>query len=138
MPRILIADVPQGLHRAQKSLGRHYHLICVSTIQEAEKVLSVRKFDMVICGVQFDNSRMFDLLQYIRSVDHLDDMPFLVLNNGSVPFSKNASHSAKLLGAAVLVETGNKPEEVANELLRAAVRQNFDRPVKHQRADRRL
>jgi CheY-like chemotaxis protein len=43
-----------------------YSLTFVSTLDEAKMVLSGRNFDLVVISVHFDESRMFDLLRYVR------------------------------------------------------------------------
>ena len=43
-----------------------YELIFVRTLDEAKAALSGRNYDLVIIGVHFDESRMFDLLRHVR------------------------------------------------------------------------
>ena len=43
-----------------------YDLAFVHTIDEAKAVLAVRTFDLITISVHFDESRMFDLLRYVR------------------------------------------------------------------------
>ena len=43
-----------------------YELVYVRTLDEAKATLTGRNFDLVVIGVHFDESRMFDLLRYVR------------------------------------------------------------------------
>jgi hypothetical protein len=51
-------------------------------------------FDSVICGVHFDDCRIFELLHYIREVDHFEKLPFLVIT--AQPSSSVYTDQAKL------------------------------------------
>ena len=61
---VLIADASDA--RLSAILAGHA-LTCVRTLDEAKSVLAARSFDLVAIGVHFDDSRMFDLLRYVRS-----------------------------------------------------------------------
>ena len=43
-----------------------YSLHFVRTLEEARAALGARTFDLVVIGVHFDESRMFDLLRHVR------------------------------------------------------------------------
>jgi PleD family two-component response regulator len=43
-----------------------YELMFVRTLEEAKAALNGRNYDLIIIGVHFDESRMFDLLRYVR------------------------------------------------------------------------
>jgi PleD family two-component response regulator len=60
---ILVADHSDA--RLSAILAGH-DLAFVSTLDEAKAVLAVRVFDLVTISVHFDESRMFDLLRYVR------------------------------------------------------------------------
>ena len=64
--RILIADRPNGDRRLFEILSGH-EVIFVRTMTEAERVLERQEIDLIMVGVHFDDSRMFDLLRYVRS-----------------------------------------------------------------------
>ena len=59
---ILIADRPESDRRLAAILAGH-ELVFARTLGEALRVLRGRRFDMVLVGVHFDESRMFDLMR---------------------------------------------------------------------------
>jgi len=60
---ILVADHADA--RLSALLSGH-ELTFVSTLDEAKRTLSGRNFDLIVIGVHFDESRMFDLLRHVR------------------------------------------------------------------------
>jgi PleD family two-component response regulator len=60
---ILVADHSDA--RLSSMLAGH-DLTFVHTIDEAKAVLTGRNFDLIVIGVHFDESRMFDLLRHVR------------------------------------------------------------------------
>jgi DNA-binding NtrC family response regulator len=50
-----------------RALGEYAQLVAVATYAEAVAELRANKaIDLVICGIYFDEIRMFDLLRYVR------------------------------------------------------------------------
>lgn len=64
--RVLVADTPEGDRRLAAILAG-YELEFVRTLAEARRALQDDGFDLVLIGVHFDDSRMFDLLRYMRA-----------------------------------------------------------------------
>lgn len=64
--RILVADTPDGDRRISAILAG-YDLAFVRTLGEAQRALGREAFALVLVGVHFDDSRMFDLLRYLQS-----------------------------------------------------------------------
>jgi DNA-binding NtrC family response regulator len=64
--RILIADTPEGDRRISAILSG-YDLVFVRTMGEAQRALERERFALVLVGVHFDDSRMFDLLRHIQA-----------------------------------------------------------------------
>jgi DNA-binding response OmpR family regulator len=63
--RILIADTPEGDRRISAILAG-YDLVFVRTMNDAQRALAGTQFDLVLIGVHFDDSRMFDLLRSVH------------------------------------------------------------------------
>ncbi len=140
--KVLVASTPNGRNIAQRALAGKYDLKFVSTIEEARRVLAGSEvngegslFDLVVCGVHFDDSRMFELLQHIRTVDHYEELPFLVITaqQSVLPIEGAVKKGAELLGAYGFLNLYGLPEQEADRQLRHAVEQGFDRPVKVER-----
>jgi PleD family two-component response regulator len=60
---VLVADHADP--RLSAILSEH-ELAFVHTLDEAKATLAGRNFDLIAIGVHFDESRMFDLLRYVR------------------------------------------------------------------------
>ena len=59
---ILVADRPESDRRLAAILAG-YELVLVRTLAEARRALRGASFDLVLVGVHFDESRMFDLMR---------------------------------------------------------------------------
>lgn len=67
MPKkILVADGPDLARRVNAILGSH-EVDLVHTLAEAKRALARDDYDLIIIGVHFDESRMFDLLRQVRA-----------------------------------------------------------------------
>ena len=62
--RIFIADIQDSQTLLFRVL-EGYKLSTANTFPEAARMLAADGFDMIICGIHFDDSRMVDLLQAI-------------------------------------------------------------------------
>jgi DNA-binding response OmpR family regulator len=75
MKRILIADVPQMDARYNAALGG-WELAFVRTMSQARRAITER-YDLVVIGVYFDDSQMFDLVRDIRAREDDAGVPIL-------------------------------------------------------------
>ena len=66
---ILVADTPDSDRRLSAILAGH-DVVFARTLGEAQRTLAQQQFDLVLIGVHFDDSRMFDLLRYLRAGGH--------------------------------------------------------------------
>jgi hypothetical protein len=64
--RILIACMPQAYTRLFAILAGH-ELSFATTLGDAQIALNGDRFDMIMVGVHFDESKMFDLLQVVKA-----------------------------------------------------------------------
>jgi DNA-binding response OmpR family regulator len=64
--KVLVADTAEGDRRIAAILAG-YQLEFVRTLHEARRALQDDGFDLVLIGVHFDDSRMFDLLRYMQA-----------------------------------------------------------------------
>jgi hypothetical protein len=105
--KILIADRPQGIETLHNVLGDSVELIAASSIDAAIRALA-KPIDLVICGLHFDDSRMFDLLIYAHGNSHTCRIPFLIFRDLELELDriifKSLEISAKSLGAAGFVD----------------------------------
>ena len=64
--KVLIADTPDGDRRISTILPE-YDLVFVRTLDQAQHALARAQFGLVLIGVHFDESRMFDLLRHLQA-----------------------------------------------------------------------
>jgi DNA-binding response OmpR family regulator len=64
--RVLVADTAEGDRRIGAILAG-YEIAFVRTLEEARRALKDDGFGLVLIGVHFDDSRMFDLLRTLQS-----------------------------------------------------------------------
>lgn len=64
--KILVADTPEGDRRISAILAGN-QLVFVRTLGEARRAIEGEPFALVLVGVHFDDSRMFDLLRTLQA-----------------------------------------------------------------------
>lgn len=66
-PKILLALAQAAFPALERALSLHADLLFADVLARATELLQARAgIAMVICGVDFDESRMFELLDYVR------------------------------------------------------------------------
>lgn len=76
--RALVAVVPPALADLQRILSEYVDLIPVYRLEDAVRLVEGdAQFDAILCGVHFDESRMFDLLTC--ALDRRPHIPFVCL-----------------------------------------------------------
>ncbi len=75
MAKILIAASPEPRAIVERILVGH-ELSCAQTLAEAERFLLAERYDLIICTIAFDESRMFDLLRLAKSTPQWEGIPF--------------------------------------------------------------
>jgi hypothetical protein len=74
--RILVASARHAYTRLFAILPGH-DLIFVSTCAEARRALNEGLFDLIMLGVHFDESRMFEILQCVKADERHDHVPVM-------------------------------------------------------------
>lgn len=65
--KILAAMRPEGAVAVERALGRYAQVVPAYTFEEAVKRLHERDdVSLILCGIYFDETRMFDLLRLAR------------------------------------------------------------------------
>lgn len=77
MARVFIADTEAGIDDIKRVLGQQHEFISVDTVDEALGALTVQTFDLILIGVHFDQSRMFDLLRDVPNIQTNADTPVI-------------------------------------------------------------
>ena len=67
-PRVLAAIPPPALVFLERTLGSYVELLPAHTLEAAmQRVRADTAIALVVCGAYFDQSRVFDLLHWIRN-----------------------------------------------------------------------
>ena len=67
MAKVLVADVPEMHERIRECLPGH-ECVFVESMAQAVAALRHDGFSLIVIGVHFDESRMFELLTYVRAL----------------------------------------------------------------------
>jgi DNA-binding NtrC family response regulator len=65
-PTVLLAMRPQAVVPVQRAIGQYAELVAASRYEDALAKLSSRDFDLVVCGIYFEETRMFDLVRAVK------------------------------------------------------------------------
>ncbi len=84
--KVLVADVPQARARLTAVLDGS-ELRFVYTLGEATRALAGDDFDLIVAGVHFDESRMFDLLRAVRAGSRNAAVPILCIRLRRLAFA---------------------------------------------------
>jgi CheY-like chemotaxis protein len=76
MAKILVAASIEPRAIIERVLAGH-ELSCAETMAQAEQFLGERSFDLIICTIVFDESRMFDFLRHAKSTPEWQRIPFV-------------------------------------------------------------
>lgn len=121
---ILIAASSEPRAILERILSGH-NLSCQETLAKAEEMLRNRPFDLIVCTVFFDESRMFDLLRLARSTPEWQRIPFVCARLRRHVLEASVAREAmafacKSLGAVAFVDVANYPADTDGQL-RAAI-----------------
>ena len=93
--RILIACSAEESYRVAKLLGHNHDMVVVNSIEQAVTAASAEIFDLIVCGVSFDESRMFELLRAVKKRSHLKPKPFICFREHRPVWGPAAEQSLK-------------------------------------------
>lgn len=128
-PKLLLAIRPKAVTRLSNVLGAEFSLVFCHTVDDALNTID-DDIDAVICGTNFDESRMFELLRHVKGNRKTRTLPVIcmkvfggVLHEGSYAGVEKA---VELLEAAAYVDFTRWRLELgkaeAAEKLRALIR----------------
>jgi hypothetical protein len=99
--RVLVADIPEMDEKIRDCLPGH-DLTFVRTMYDAISKLRHDGFQLVVIGLNFDESRMLELLQYVRGLPIYKDVPVVCVHadhlNLSEAVIRNIDVAVKALG----------------------------------------
>ena len=126
MKRILVADVRQMDGRYRTACAG-WELAFVRTLSEARLALAGARYDLVVIGVYFDDSQMFDLVRLIRAQSLFADLPIVCVRGQSgftAITTRTLEMTVKALAANEFVDLLQLGDEAA---ACAALRAAFER-----------
>jgi hypothetical protein len=129
MAEILVAASPEPRAIIKRILAGHA-LFYVETMAQAEQYLRERSFDLIICTIVFDESRMFDFLRLAKSRREWQRIPFVcarvrrhILNS---PFAlQGIAFTCQALGAVAFLNITDYQGDPEREM-RAAIERLLD------------
>jgi response regulator RpfG family c-di-GMP phosphodiesterase len=103
LAHILIAATADDVAAIERILGDRHELCVVGTMSEAEAKLKEQVFDLIMVGVHFDESRMFELVRNVHKIPKNDDKPVICFCTRDTALTRTMHESidvaAKALGA---------------------------------------
>jgi DNA-binding NtrC family response regulator len=107
--KVLVADTPETDGKIRDCLPDH-DLHFVRTMHQAITALRHDGFQLVVIGMEFDESRMLELLQYIRTLPHYKEVPVVCVHadylNLSETVIRNIDVAVKALGGIAFLDLG--------------------------------
>jgi hypothetical protein len=120
MAEIFVADIPDGIEMVQSAVGDRHTVTTAQTFDKAMDNLTRRRFDLVVIGVHFDDSRMYELISNMRNFTHNRSTPLAAFRCLQTDLSDFFSHSielgckalraCKFIDMVKLTSDGGKPE----------------------------
>lgn len=125
MSVILCAVAPDTEERIRRILAGH-DLQFVGDLPAAHDALESGRIRLILVGARFDESRMFDLLEYIRRNAEHKKIPIVAAIVGVTSMRKDTvaglAHTTKIFGASVFVNLNDfADDETENMRLRLIV-----------------
>ena len=120
MAKILVAASPEPRAIVERILVGH-ELACAETMAQAEQLLRERTFDLIICTIVFDESKIFDFLRHVKSRPEWQQIPFVCVRvRGNILRSPTAVEAAaftsRQMGAAAFLDITDYQVEPEREL----------------------
>jgi PleD family two-component response regulator len=104
--KVLVADVREMDEKIRECLPKR-DLTFVRTMSEAIRALRHDGFQLVVIGLNFDESRMLELLQYVRVLPAYKEVPVICVHGDHLNLSeavmKNIDVAVKALGGVAFL-----------------------------------
>lgn len=100
-----MAATPEAIGRVHAAFGGHYLFTTTTTIA-AIRWPAIANADLILCNLQFDEGKMFDLLRHAKSDPNMKSIPFLCLNSTdalSPALIQSVEIASKAVGADAFV-----------------------------------
>ena len=88
-----------------------HHLTFVRSMLDAMSALRHDGFQLIVIGLEFDESRMLELLQYVRTLPKYAEVPVICVHGDQLTLSeavlKNIDVAVKALGGVAFLNLGD-------------------------------
>lgn len=105
--RVLAADTPEGVNTLRNVLGHTLEIVEAGCFEGALKQSS-SGIDLIICGIHFDESRMYDLLRLVKANPVTRAIPFICFRDMdsalSPPVLESLQIACNALGAVAFID----------------------------------
>lgn len=123
MAKIMIASAPGAREIAERILAGH-DVTSTETLAQAKKCLLTQTYDLIICTISFNESRMFDLLRFVQSEPMLKPIPFICAAVKSTilkhPIAlEGVKHSCLEMGAISFLNISDYQKDPERQMRRA-------------------
>jgi hypothetical protein len=99
-PQVLAAFPPSAMAKVAEILDAHVELVAVRSMAQAgERLANLPGVALVLCGVHFDESRMYDLLRHVRG--ELPKLPFVCCRIIEAELAKISRESIRIAAASL-------------------------------------
>ena len=99
--KVLVANAPEMDETIRDCLPGH-ELHFIRTMSDALRALRHDGFQLIVIGLEFDESRMLELLQYVRTLSGYKEVPVICVHGDHLNLSeavmKNIDVAVKALG----------------------------------------
>jgi CheY-like chemotaxis protein len=118
--RILIAADSGDIGRFLRLLKGTHNVINVDSLELAKSLVEKEKFDLILCGTNFDESRMFDLLAAIKQNRQERRKPFICFSQlAGFKSEATISKAAAMKGATCYLESDKMSDAELLNVLQA-------------------
>lgn len=100
MAHVLIAKAPNDASSLVRILDGH-DLIFVETFDKAKRLLEERQFDLIIAGLHFDESRMFEVVHQAQHSRQNANRPVICFNSRKTNMAKLMHNSLQRCSVAL-------------------------------------
>jgi CheY-like chemotaxis protein len=108
--QVLVAAPAEMDEKVRECLPGH-ELTFVRTMFHALSALRQDGFQLIVIDLEFDESRMLELLQYVRTLDKYRDVPVICVHGDQLNLSdavmKNINVAVKALGGLAFLNLGD-------------------------------
>jgi CheY-like chemotaxis protein len=99
--KVLIAEGP-GMNAEIRDALSRFEVTSVRTFAEAQHALEQHRFRLVLIDLQFEEYRMFELLEHLHSLDDYQGVPIVCVQGTdrrvSSSIRQNMNHAVRALG----------------------------------------